>query len=372
MKIAFSSSRLVQKTHWSSGFLPHEHLRRVGLLAIQKCGIVSALALVLTPLRSSAVDGPESRIDNATCVADVSSWADEGFTFYRWLTTHQILFLRHPLHLFAYSDENRAVNVLLGFNAAFDRSRHDPVVGGVMGGDLNGYNGFDVAYGGNRVLWYCYPGNRAYVANISGEGYHTTDLISRDSWQGRCEWLNGRDKWIEFTNDDDGNFRVRIHSSKGYYDVGLPPATFGVEINLRDVRCLDKGRSVQAAFIIKSQDKCNTETLSIGGRSVPAMVRRYCAPIPGEHPNRLITEAVISPHCDRVAWIVALDGSKTAPPMLALYVSSIDLKRMHALTAVECSRPFYEPPIRSIRWLPDQSAVSFVYKSKLWKLPVKK
>jgi len=288
------------------------------------------------------------------------------------MTTTRILFLRQWHHFIAYDVNSSTDESLSGFDAAFDRSFHDPPIGGALGGIPPGYDGgVEVARGGKWVLWSRSDG-RAYTADNRGRGYFPSSLSGGDAWHGFCRWLNSRDKWIEFNDHGNPNFIAFIHNAQGTTEIARPSGLFSEWTHLCDVRCLEKRRTIRLAISAEARETFSTAVLLIGNHAVREQVHKYSVPIPGEYPSGIVKESSISPGCDRVAWLVALDQSHTESPRLALFVSTIDLKNIRMVASVDCSRPLYEPPFESIQWLPDQSAVSFVYKSQLWKIPINK
>ena len=94
----------------------------------------SASALTLSAQTAPAIDDSAAKLANAICIADISSWADEGFTFYCWLTMSKVLYLHRTLHFFAYDDDSRSVESLSDFDTDFYRSECDPVLGCALGG----------------------------------------------------------------------------------------------------------------------------------------------------------------------------------------------------------------------------------------------
>jgi hypothetical protein len=282
----------LKNTFWNAKPALWVSRRRVVPSMLHRCSITIALALIATSAFASAVDGSDDQIANATCIADVGKWHDEGFTsFYRWLTMDKILLVQHKLgwHFVALDTKSGAFESLFGVDAAFHRAGHDPLFGGALaggeGGLPNGWDGLEVAPGGTQFLWYRYAGMRAYTADIRGRGYTSSDLIDSDPGReafvtsGYCRWLNSRGKWIELPENSNGSYTMaRIHSAKGITEVALPAGLSSRDMPVQDVRCLDKRRSVQVTFVAVADKTFGTAVIDIGTHSEPVRVHKiHCA-----------------------------------------------------------------------------------------------
>lgn len=344
-------------------------------IALSSCVLTSAIGTnqcgARTLLNEQVLVEPQATI--AQKVADVRPWTFNSYTLYWWLGKDDVLLMRPGWRFSKLNTINGEITALPLFDDAFGKSLAG-AGGGAIGAEPGlpiGCVAFDVAPDGRHILWQLINGT-VFSAEINGNAFRR--IVDGDLWLGRWAGTNGR--WIDFKKDLGQPYLVssaRIHTAKTTVNISFP-GVISRDSYLADVRCRSSNSIIRAVVVGLPNSFGNIETaiLNIPDTAAPVSVDRYSYPTPGGNQKAVVEAAVLSPDCARLVCVLRspIGSASPAREAISMYLCDITGNRLRLLATVDSKQEDQSGDFHDVRWLPDNSAISFVRDSILWKLAV--